>query len=361
MITYLMKKTNMLKLKDHKWKEFNLNDIFIIGTGAHVLSKKLKPGRIPRISATDNNNGIIGFYENLNERNYREQNNFISISFLGSVFYHPYTASLDMKIHSLQPKYIELNNGIASFFVFLLKRMASVYSYGNQLSSRDLYSRKIFLPVTSQEEPDYDFMEQFMYQREKDKKNVYINFIQKRLSKLEDTPTIPLLEKEWSEFFIEDIAKVQSGERLTKADMIKGNIPFIGATDSNNGVTEYVSNINSSIDRNVLGVNYNGSVVENFYHPYEAVFSDDVKRLSLKECVGNKYLYLFLKTIILQQKSKYQYGYKFNGQRMMRQKIMLPINSKGQPDYEYMERYMKYLERKQILSYLNKYNTYGEC
>ena len=37
------------------------------------------------------------------------------------------------------------------------------------------------------------------------------------------------------------------------------------------------------IDKNVLGVNYNGSVVENFYQPYECIFSEDVKRISFKE------------------------------------------------------------------------------
>ena len=43
--------------------------------------------------------------------------------------------------------------------------------------------------------------------------------------------------------------------------MQDGNIPFIGATDSNNDITNFVSNTNVSHDKNVLGVNYNGSVV----------------------------------------------------------------------------------------------------
>ena len=34
-----------------------------------------------------------------------------------------------------------------------------------------------------------------------------------------------------------------------------------------NGITNFVSNSNDSLDSNVLGVNYNGSIVENFYHP----------------------------------------------------------------------------------------------
>ncbi|MDO5437476.1 MAG: restriction endonuclease, partial [bacterium] len=70
------------------------------------------------------------------------------------------------------------------------------------------------------------------------------------------------------------------------------------------------------------------------------------------EVIGNKYIYLFLKNAILKQKCKYMYGYKFNESRMLKQKIMLPVNLKGEPDYQYMEDYMKYLEQKKLLEYL---------
>jgi hypothetical protein len=160
-----------------------------------------------------------------------------------------------------------------------------------------------------------------------------------------------LKNREWKEFFIENIFNIRSGKRLTKAEMKRGNIPFIGATDSNNGITEWTLNKNISMDSNVLGVNYNGSVGETFYHPYKALFSDDVKRFSTKEIEGNKYVYLFLKGIILKQKGKYEYGYKFNEKRMLRQTILLPVNSEGQPDYAFMEEYMRELEKRKIEEY----------
>ena len=151
---------------------------------------------------------------------------------------------------------------------------------------------------------------------------------------------LSLENKTWKEFFIEEIFEIKSGVRLTKNDMQAGKIPFIGATDSNNGITAWISNKNSSLDKNVLGVNYNGSVVENFYHQYEAIFSDDVKRFHLKNHADDKYILLFIKNSILQQKIKFQYGYKFNAKRMLRQKILLPVDENNLPDFEYMERYM---------------------
>ena len=178
----------------------------------------------------------------------------------------------------------------------------------------------------------------------------YLFAAKKKRPPLIDVP--PLDAKPWKEFFIRDIFDISSGKRLTKAEMIAGNTPFIGASDSNNGVTAFVGNKNSSADENILGVNYNGSVVENFYHPYRCVFSDDVKRFRLKNFVGDELEYLFLKTIILQQKSKYTYGYKFNETRMRRQKIMLPVTDDGTPDYDYMEAYAKNLVASKYRRYL---------
>lgn len=363
-----------LSLKDKEWKEFLFPEIFLIKGGFYNKKpKSSQEGTIPFLGATASNNGITKFYklseiENGSKLGFGKNDpieskifkgNCIAVTNNGSVGYAYYQTCDFTCSHDINPLYLKkhhLNLYIAYFLIAAIEKQKVCFEYARKWRPIRMKKSKILLPVTNEGEPDYNFMEQYIRQKERVKSDSYISFIQKRLSKLNNTSIIPLSEKEWGEFFIEDVAKIQSGERLTKADMVKGNIPFVGATDSNNGVTEYVSNINSSVDRNILGVNYNGSVVENFYHPYKAVFSDDVKRLSLKRHIGNKYLYLFLKVIILQQKSKYQYGYKFNGQRMIRQKIMLPIDSKGNPDYEYMEQYMKNIEYTKLKTYIDYKN-----
>lgn len=160
-----------------------------------------------------------------------------------------------------------------------------------------------------------------------------------------------LNEKIWRSFFIEEIFDILPGKRLTKSEMIEGNTPFIGASDSNNGITAFVGNNNDSADENFLSVSYNGSVCQCFYHPYRCLCSDDVKRFHLKNREGNKYIYLFLANSIKQQKDKYNYGYKFNEARMRRQKIMLPVNDAGEPDYDFMEKYIRQIEAAQLQKY----------
>lgn len=164
-------------------------------------------------------------------------------------------------------------------------------------------------------------------------------------------------DREWDVFSLEDIFEILPGKRLEKRNMITGDRPFIGASDSNNGLTAYCGNINESLDKNVLGINYNGSVCEAFYHAYECIFSDDVKRFHLKHHEDNKLVLLFMGVAIRQQKVKYQYAYKFNEQRMRRQVIMLPVADDGQPDYLFMEDYVRELmsaKREQYRQYVEK-------
>lgn len=137
--------------------------------------------------------------------------------------------------------------------------------------------------------------------------------------------------------------------------------PFIGALDNNNGVARFVSDTNESLDKNVLGVNYNGNgMVIGFYHPYECIFSDDVKRFHLKHHEDNEFVLLFMKVAILQQKSKFGYLYKFNSERMANTGVMLPVDESGNPDYTFMEQYVKRVKETIELQYLQGENG-GHC
>lgn len=166
---------------------------------------------------------------------------------------------------------------------------------------------------------------------------------------------LSLNSRNWKEFFLEDVVSINGGKRLTKSDMQLGNMPFIGASELNNGITAFTCSVNESLDNNVLGVNYNGSVGFAFYHPYKAIFSDDVKRIKWKNLRhNNRYTLLFLASMIGQQKSKYAYGYKFNSQRMKRQKILLPIQPDNTIDWAFMEAYMKQKEQQILRPTINK-------
>ena len=75
--------------------------------------------------------------------------------------------------------------------------------------------------------------------------------------------------------------------------------------------------------------------------------------LQLLHYKDNKFVFLFLAAVFAKQRSKFSYGYKFNEQRMLKQKLMLPIDESGDPDYEYMEQYAKNMMIQKYQQYLN--------
>lgn len=334
-------------LENIEWKEFVLGNLFTIKRGKRLIASNRKNGNIPYYSAASTNNGLTDFIKN---PLFIEKNKIIVTTFCDSYYVEgSFTASDEITMMSNK----NLNKYCARFITRIITSNQKKYAYGRKAFSERLEKQIIILPSTPENKPDYAFMEQYMRTIEEEKTYQYYNYIKNRFKQIKDfKKTVPLDKKEWGSFKIEKIFKVKPGKRLTKANMKKGEKPFIGATDSNNGITQFVSNTNTSEDSNVLGVNYNGSVVENFYHPYKAIFSDDVKRLSFREVKGNKHLFMFVKCQILKQKKKYQYGYKFNGKRMNNQKILLPINYDQKPDYTYMENYIKQVEYTKLKQYI---------
>lgn len=181
-----------MNLNERQWQEFYIKDIFYIEinnrkkfqvpTGALVDKINLKRGMEPRITVTSLNNGIYDFYSS-SDKNYRTHNNFISVSFLGTIFYHPYKASLDMKVHCLKLKDKKLNKYLAFFLITEIKKSIEDSSYGNQLSSTDLPRKKIMLPVNEKGEPDYLFMADYVRKIEMRKKELYVNYVRNEIAK----------------------------------------------------------------------------------------------------------------------------------------------------------------------------------
>ena len=342
----------MLDLHDREWNEFYLRDIFPdIQRGKRLKTADHIQGNIPYVSSSAINNGVDAFIGNNGKvRKFEECLTLANSGSVGKTFYHSYEFIASDHVTSLKSD--KLNKYSYLFIATIVQRLEGKYSFNREINDVRINKEKIVLPVDESGNPDYAFMEQYIKEREQQIVQNYIDYIGNNIQI--GGGITPLNQKEWKEFYLRDIFTIRPGKRLTKSNMKSGTMPFIGASDSNNGVTAFVSNTNVSKDSNVLGVNYNGSVVENFYHPYTCIFSDDVKRFALREHNGDEYIYLFMKTVILQQKGKYAYGYKFNEERMQKQMILLPTKANGQPYYDYMEQYAKQLFSSLKLQYLQE-------
>lgn len=146
----------------------------------------------------------------------------------------------------------------------------------------------------------------------------------------------------WKLFKYADIFKIDKGKRLTKADMIPGNVNYIGATESNNGVTSKIGNTEFVFKGNKITVSYNGSIANAFYQEQDFWATDDVNVLSLKGHTLNRNIAMFLTVLIEKEKYRFNYGRKWDKELMLKSEILLPQDG-GSPDWDYMYGYIQQL------------------
>jgi type I restriction enzyme M protein len=146
------------------------------------------------------------------------------------------------------------------------------------------------------------------------------------------------LKSNWAYFKLSDLFIIKKGKRLTKKNQTNGSTPYIGAIDSNNGVSGYIGQ--EPIHKaDTITVTYNGSVAEAFYQPVPFWASDDVNVLYPKFRMSPQ-IALFLCSLIRKEKYRYNYGRKWHLERMNTSFIKLPITAKKIPDWNFMEKHI---------------------
>lgn len=161
--------------------------------------------------------------------------------------------------------------------------------------------------------------------------------------------------KKWGNFKICDIFDIVLSTGDNQADMLEcGNIPLVSSGMNNNGVCKYIKNGDEKskiFNENTITVDMFGKA---FYHCYKyfAVSHGRVNILIPKKQINSE-IGLFLVSVI--EKSivgKYSYNRMCCRSRLENQVIKLPITDEKQPDYEYMENYIKKITMYKLKNYM---------
>lgn len=171
----------------------------------------------------------------------------------------------------------------------------------------------------------------------------------------------------WKEFLYPDIFEIRKGFYNKKPEESGlGNIPFIGASASNQGVTAYytlkeIREASKTGDENnaplsekifpanAVCVTNNGSVGYAYFHDKPFTCSHDVNPLYRKDGVPfNRYTGAFVASVIMADRYRWDYGRKWRPERMQYSIIKLPATSDGEPDWEWMEDYVKSLHSEYV-------------
>ena len=277
--------------------------------------------------------------------------NTISIDFWGNAYYRDFRYKMATHNHvfSLSGDVIK-NRNVGLYLVSTMSYMTKLFSYNNMGTWGKIKELFIYLPITQSGNIDFDFMEARIKEMEEARIKEMDAYL--KVAGFEDCELTEEEKKAVSEYDIKEYKNVvignqfdiKKGKRLTKDDMIPGNINFIGSTASNNGVTASISNNTHIHEGNKITVTYNGSVGEAFYQTDKFWASDDVNVLYFKQHLS-EHLALFFCTSLRKTGKKYGYAYKWTKELMTEDIIKLPVTSSGEIDYKFMETYIRAQEK----------------
>lgn len=144
---------------------------------------------------------------------------------------------------------------------------------------------------------------------------------------------------QWKEFKIKDLFKIYRGKVSNLTTMEKGSCPIVSAYGENQGISFFGDE--EPLYKNCLTASMNGSKTGYVtYHEYSFNANSDCGILVPKFKI-NKYIGLFISTVMKQFSFKYIYGRKLTKGRLADEIIKLPVNLKDEIDFEYMEKYIK--------------------
>lgn len=154
-------------------------------------------------------------------------------------------------------------------------------------------------------------------------------------------------DREWAPFHVIHLFDtIRRGKRLRRADQTEGDTPYVSSSASNNGVDGFISREDGCrVFSDCISLANSGSVGAAFYEPFEFVASDHVTHLKREGL--SRGCYLFIATCLGRQKANFNFNREINDRRISGMRLMLPVDASGEPDWEFMEDYVR--EREALL------------
>jgi len=276
------------------------------------------------VARTEKNNGItarINKLENLKPM----PAGAITVALSGSVlssFYQDEPFYTAFHIACLYPKQ-KLTKEQMIYYALLIEQNKYRYNYGRQANKT---LKNILVPditeipnyVNKISISDYEFEQQSVLNKK-----------------------IELDTENWKYFNLYDdkYFDMFTGKYHSKDSFSKGKIPLISASKINNGIMKF-TDLKPAFNGNCLTI---GKVeMTNFYQPIPFCTTADVTVL-VPKFEMSKYCALFLKVVLDTEKYRWTYGNQIRLNDSQKIKIKLPATKNGQPDFEFMENYIKSL------------------
>lgn len=177
----------MLSLKDRKWSAFKIESLFSVSRPVPRSKDHYKTGNVPFVASGSVNNGVVKLCKpSKNEE--LDKAGCITVSPVdGSAFYQSFdflgrggagSSILILRCHSL-------NSYSGRFVARMVSQTCSKYMYGHMGNTKSIKREQIMLPVDETNAPDWQFMEDYIREREAIQINRLFSFLEHTIAETE--------------------------------------------------------------------------------------------------------------------------------------------------------------------------------
>ena len=342
----------MGKIDTSEWKEFRVGELFEACLSKDdIQPKDFVEGKIPLVSSGKENNGIIAFVEDEKARLWEK--NTLIIDMFGKVFYQesPYFAVSHGRVNILLPK-ISMTKGCLQFIGCAIEKVASQkYAFNEMCTGTKVLKNNIKLPSTPDGAPDWAYMESYMANLE-----TKVAESLTMLQAAKDAEKKKVDTREWGEFHLYDIFSISMGNKFDRSKMceVDEGINFVGRSALTNGVACAVTSVEDKKGNTVqpypagdITIALGGSIGAAFVQDKEFYTSQNVCVLHTDDHSITERAKWFVAASITASCGNYE-AFTDELNRHIRTDfiIRLPMDKTGQPDWAYMEEYMRKMEEK---------------
>lgn len=350
-----------MRLDVASWKEFKLCNLFDrLESGLVHDTSVLDVGdEVPYIGAKRDNNGVI-FHCTYNPAFVQLGNCVLFIcDGQGSVGYANYMDSQFIATVNVVAGYLDIMTpAIGLFLATVISLERPKYSFGRKWKTH-LRDTEVKLPVQHNADgtpifdctkkwsddgyvPDWQFMEDYI-------KSLY----HKPLTTKNNIKNILALNVEkWKEFRFGDLildsdiykAKAINKDDLTIASDTTDSIRYITRTAEDNGceLLAVRSELPASIIEDGNAISIGDTTATCFYQDKEFIAGDHIVVVRANSWL-NKYTGLFIVAMLQREQYKYSYGRAYLMDRIKGTFVKLPADDNGNPDWQFIENYIKSL------------------
>ena len=331
----------MLNLNTKLWKTFCINQLFEVSLAdGDIKEKECELGTIPLVSSGESNNGIVTYTNGVCAKpSTIISGNKITVDMFCNAYFQPddfYCVSHG-RVNILTPRYSLTTNHLL-FICSLIKFEKYRFGYGRALYSNVIKELTIKLPITKNGTPDWDFMENYIKSLKIPKIETKNNL---RKYKIDST--------NWQYFLLKELFDIETGTDLIYQEQEEGEYPVVGHNESNHGITCYVKRLENRRlydHKKTISLGDRGCFIA-YVQPQDFYIGTRVKALISKFKEANIYNLQFVSTLINQEQFKFCYGRNATS-KTPEITVKLPVKNTGEPDWDYMENYIKSL-------------PYGDC